>query len=211
MTRSVSTACGDAPREKPRDRIVACAQDLFHRHGIRGVGVEAIAEAAGTNKMTLYRHFGSKDDLVIEYLTRMGRLADEFWAGIEAQCPHDAAGRLIAWVRESAERIACDERGCDLANAAVELTEAGHPGLKVIEAFKVRQRDRLAELCGQAGAADPGLLADALTLLIEGARVSRLSVGCEGPSARLVAAGEAMIAASGVAAAAAAADAPARA
>ena len=50
--------------QRPRERIVASAQDLFHRHGIRGVGVDTIAEAAGTNKMTLYRHFGSKDELI---------------------------------------------------------------------------------------------------------------------------------------------------
>ena len=58
---------------KPRDRIFACAQDLFHRKGIRGVGVEAIAEAAGTSKMALYRHFDSKDELIIEYLNYKGK------------------------------------------------------------------------------------------------------------------------------------------
>ena len=47
----------------PRDRLLAVAAELFYRHGIRAVGVEAIAEAAGTNKMTLYRHFPSKDEL----------------------------------------------------------------------------------------------------------------------------------------------------
>ena len=52
----------------PRERILAAASDLFYRLGIRAVGVEAIAEAAGTNKMTLYRHFDSKDELVAEYL-----------------------------------------------------------------------------------------------------------------------------------------------
>jgi len=187
------------PRTPPRERIVACAQDLFHRHGIRGVGVEAIAEAAGTNKMTLYRHFDSKDDLVCEYLRRKGRNADELWAALEAQSPGDPAGRLLGYLRMAAGRIESDERGCDLANAAVELTEAGHPGLRVIEDVQVRQRDRLASLCAEAGAAEPGLLADAITLLIEGARVSRRSVGAEGPSARLVNAGEALIAAFGVA------------
>ncbi len=55
-------------RIPPRERIIAAARDLFYRHGIRAVGVEAIAEAAGTNKMTLYRHFDSKDELVAEYL-----------------------------------------------------------------------------------------------------------------------------------------------
>ncbi len=205
MTKNVSKHDRDEahePRrdkpEPPRERIVACAQDLFHRRGIRGVGVEAIAEAAGTNKMTLYRHFDSKDDLILEYLNRKGRKADELWAEIEAQNPADAVSQLYGYVEQAATRIACDERGCDLANAAVELTETGHPGLKIIEDFKVRQRDRLASLCRAAGAGEPGLLADAITLLVEGARVSRQSVGSGGPSASLVGAGKAVIAAFGV-------------
>jgi hypothetical protein len=53
-----------ADRIPPRERILAVAADLFYRHGIRAIGVESIAEAAGTNKMTLYRHFASKDELV---------------------------------------------------------------------------------------------------------------------------------------------------
>ena len=49
---------------RPRERIVKSAIELFRQHGIKGIGVDAIAEAAGSNKMTLYRHFGCKDDLV---------------------------------------------------------------------------------------------------------------------------------------------------
>jgi AcrR family transcriptional regulator len=188
----------DVAAEPPRERIVACAQDLFHRHGIRGVGVETIAEAAGTNKMTLYRHFGSKDDLVCEYLSRKGRKSDELWADVEAASPVDPVGQLHGYICRVAKFIAEDERGCDLANAAVELTEAGHPGLKVIEEFKKRQRDRLARLCEAAGASQPGLLADTIVLLIEGARVSRRSVGAGGPSANLVRTSEAVIASFGV-------------
>ncbi len=184
--------------ERPRERIVACAQELFHRHGIRGVGVEAIAEAAGTNKVTLYRHFGSKDDLIVEYLGRKAQKADEIWSDIEAASPGDPVGQLYGYIGRVAKFIAEDERGCDLANAAVELTEAGHPGLKVIEEFKKRQRDRLAKLCWAAGAAQPGLLADTIVLLIEGARVSRRSVGTGGPSANLVRTSEAVIASFGV-------------
>jgi len=192
------TAGGDDAPERPRERIVACAQDLFHRHGIRGVGVETIAEAAGTNKMTLYRHFGSKDDLVCEYLSRKGRKSEEIWADIEAASPGDPVGQLYGYVGRLAKFISEDERGCDLANAAVELTEAGHPGLKVIEEFKKRQRDRLARLCEAACASQPGLLADAIVLLIEGARVSRRSVGTGGPSANLLRTSEAVIASFGV-------------
>ena len=68
----------------------------------------------------------------------------------------------------------------------------------MIEEFKVRQRDRLAALCEAAGASQPGLLADTLVLLIEGARVSRRSVGTEGPSANLVRTSEAVIASFGI-------------
>jgi AcrR family transcriptional regulator len=59
---------GNNEKIPPRERLLAVAAELFYRHGIRAVGVEAIAEAAGTNKMTLYRHFPSKDELVAEYL-----------------------------------------------------------------------------------------------------------------------------------------------
>lgn len=61
----------------PRDRIVSTACQLFREHGIRGIGVDAIAEAASTNKMTLYRHFGSKDDLVCEALKHSSRTLDK--------------------------------------------------------------------------------------------------------------------------------------
>ncbi len=185
----------------PRERIVATAQDLFHRHGIRGVGVETIAEAAGTNKMTLYRHFDSKDELILEYLTYKGKKSEETWTEIERAHPGDPIRQLHAFMARVERFIAEDERGCALANAAVELTEQGHPGLKVIEAFKSRQRERLAHLCAAAGASDANLLADTLILLIEGARVSRRSVGATGPSANLLQTSRAVIASFGVAAA----------
>lgn len=196
--QGASALTAEPSRERPRQRIVACAQDLFHRHGIRGVGVEAIAEAAGTNKMTLYRHFGSKDDLIIEYLNYKGKKADEVWAEVEAASPGDPVGQLYVFVEKAARFIAEDERGCDLANAAVELTQDGHPGLRVIEEFKVRQRDRLAGLCRAAGASRPDVLADALFLLMEGARVSRRSLGTEGPSANFLLTSQAIIASFGV-------------
>jgi AcrR family transcriptional regulator len=173
-------------RLPPRDRIAGAARDLFHKHGIRGIGVDAIAEAAGTNKMTLYRHFGSKDDLIIRCLRDVAREAEGWWAEIEAQNPGDPLAQLHAWVLGCAECVFDDHRGCDLANAAVELAETDHPARRVIEAIKTEQRDRLARLCREAGIVHADLLADTLSLLLEGARVSRQSVGIEGPSAKFV-------------------------
>jgi AcrR family transcriptional regulator len=189
---------GCAPRSRPRERIVSTAQDLFHRHGIRGVGVEAIAEAAGTNKMTLYRHFGSKDELVIEYLNYKGKKSEEIWAEIEASSPGDPVGQLRSFILIAARFIAEDERGCDLANAALELSETDHPARRVVEAFKAKLRARLVDLCRDAGATQPEVLADSLALLIEGARVNRRSLGADGPSATLVRACEAIVSSFGV-------------
>lgn len=171
------------------------ARALFHKHGIRSIGVEAIAEAAGTNKMTLYRHFGSKDELVLECLQKVADDIEAAWAAVEAAHPGDPLAQLHAWVRNGAECMLNDGRGCDLVNAAVELAEGDHPARRLIESCKTGHRDRLVRLCEDAGIAQASLLADTLYLLLEGARVSRQSVGAEGPSAKFIRMSEAVIAA----------------
>jgi AcrR family transcriptional regulator len=188
----VAVECAPA-KAPPRDRITGAARDLFHKHGIRGIGVDAIAEAAGTNKMTLYRHFGSKDDLIVQCLRSAALEANAWWAEIESDNPDDPAAQLRAWVQDGAECM-CDDRGCELANAAVELTKIDHPARRVIEEIKTEHRSRLANLCRRAGIAEADLLADTLSLLLEGARVSRQSVGAEGPSAKFARMCETLIA-----------------
>ncbi len=180
----------------PRGRILAAAGELFYRHGIRAVGVEAIAEAAGTNKMTLYRHFASKDALVAEYLRRFASAADCCWERLAQAHPGDPLAQLLAWLEEMARHLAePDERGCALANAAIELPEKDHPARRVIEEYKRAQRLRLVRLSEQASLSEPEMLADELHLLLEGARVTAQSVGTDGLAARLLHMGKAMIAA----------------
>ncbi len=171
-----------APKAPPRDRIIETARDLFHRHGIHTVGVETIAEEAGTNKMTLYRHFKSKDELIAECMRASRAEADEVWADITAAHPDDARGQLEAWIRYVADGVVEDCRGCELSNAVVELTDADHPALKVVEAFWTDYRAHLAKLCRDAGFRDPDLLADTLYTLLEGARISRQADNLQGPS-----------------------------
>src|SRR3569623_1953857 len=60
----------------PRTRIQTAACDLFYHHGIHAVSMDAIAEAASTNKMTVYRHFPSKDVLVAVYLRLLAQKTD---------------------------------------------------------------------------------------------------------------------------------------
>jgi AcrR family transcriptional regulator len=182
-------------RQAPRERIVKVAKDLFYQRGVRAVGVEEIAEAADSNKMTLYRHFPSKDELVAECLRQFAKQADAFWDGLAAAHPDDPRAELKAWLEAMTERIiAKGDCGCALANVAIELREKDHPARKVIEAVKCAQRDRLVRLCRAAKLEEPAFLADELFLLLEGARVSAQSVGRDGPAARVVRMGEAIIA-----------------
>jgi AcrR family transcriptional regulator len=184
----------DAHRLPPRERLLSVARDLFYRHGIRAVGVEAIAEAAGTNKMTLYRHFASKDELVAEYLRCLAVEKDAIWRRIESEHPDDPAAQLRAWLYEVARNVADPtSRGCALANAAVELPEKDHPARCVIEQCKQGGREKLVALCRKMKTRQPDLLADQLVMLLEGAFMCRQSLGHEGPACSFVRAGEALI------------------
>lgn len=187
MTAGVRTTAG------PRERILSAARDLFHRHGIRGVGVDTIAETAGTNKMTLYRHFVSKDDLIVAYLQSFRADAAKIWDDLERNHAGDKPAQLKAWLVIAEECVTADDRGCDLANAAAELTDDGHPGRRIIEELKTQHRNRLAALCRGVGIPHPDMLADALILLLEGARVSRQSAGNKGPSAKFIRTAEKVI------------------
>ena len=178
----------------PRERVLAVASELFYKHGIRAVGVESIAEAAGTNKMTLYRHFKSKDDLVAEYLRRLAAEAVTGFEALKAAHPGKPCEALRAWLKEMASHVASgDERGCPLSNAAVELPEKDHPARKVIEEHKNVQRNQLIEICEAAHLSEPDLLADELFLLLEGARVTAQSTGPAGMDVRLMRMGVALI------------------
>jgi AcrR family transcriptional regulator len=184
----------DAHRLPPRERLLSVARDLFYRHGIRAVGVEAIAEAAGTNKMTLYRHFASKDELVAEYLRCLAVEKDAIWRRIESEHPDDPAAQLRAWLYEVARNVADPtSRGCALANAAVELPEKDHPARCVIEQCKQGGREKLVALCRKMKTSQPDLLADQLVMLLEGAFMCRQSLGNQGPACSFVRAGEALI------------------
>jgi AcrR family transcriptional regulator len=175
----------DTTSLKPRDRILDAARDLFRKHGLKSVGVDAIASAADSNKMTLYRHFGSKEDLIVACLQEATREFDLFWDELRARNPDAPEAQLADWI----DRVAEGLRGgadcnCEMLAAAFQLVPDDGSALQVINEFKSRQRDRLAELCRSAGVADYELLTTTLALLMEGARANRQSMGADGPSAQ---------------------------
>jgi AcrR family transcriptional regulator len=169
----------------PRERILLAARELFYRYGLHPVSVDTIAEAALTNKMTLYRHFKSKDELIVAYVKELTREYDAIWDEIGARNPGNPQKRLDGWV-DYVEDVLTNkyERGCALANAAVEL-EAEHPARALIESYKRRKRDRLVKLFKAARYRDPELLADEVFLLFEGARIS-IQCGGKRPASRVV-------------------------
>ena len=153
-----------------RDRILAAADDLFRKQGIRGVGVEAIAEAAGTNKMTLYRYFQSKDELIAAWLGGIIAQKEAEWDELSTTHKDDPTGLLQAWSKRVAEKLAAMEgRGSILHAAIAELPERDHPARRVIQGYKQREHKRVRRLCEDAGFQNPDLAANLFYMMLEGA------------------------------------------
>jgi AcrR family transcriptional regulator len=148
------------------ERLLDAASELFYRRGIRAVGVDLIAETAGTTKKTLYDRFGSKDQLVVLYLRRRA----ERWRAFLARGMAGADGPtavfdvLADWLREQ-------DRGCAFVNAHAEVGGTDHPAVAEIRAEKEWMRAYLVDLVG-----DDRLGAE-LHLLYEGATVLHTAAG----------------------------------
>ena len=161
-----------------RQRILVAAGALFHRQGVRGVGVEAIAEAAQTNKMTLYRYFESKDDLIAEWVRGIVAHKEEEWKDLNAKHRGDPEGQLQDWSRRTAAKLAAmEERGSALVNAFAELRDPNHPARRAIQEYRLREHKRVVRLCKAAGFQDPAFSANLFSMMLEGAHSCGQCVG----------------------------------
>jgi AcrR family transcriptional regulator len=183
-----------AGQKRAGEKIFEVAADLFYRESIRSVGVETIVKQADVSKITLYRNFESKDDLIVAYLTN--RNAD-YWRALDrlmakASTPR---ARLLCLVDYIADRASTPGyRGCPFINYAAEFPDASHPGHRIVAANKQEMRQRLLRLAEAMKAKRPAQLADALFLLIEGAYASSQTLGGrKGPAANLSWAVEALV------------------
>lgn len=180
---------------KARDRIFAAAKDMFYRQGIRAVGVESIVAAAGATKMSLYRSFPSKDDLVVAYLRERDAVYWRWWDEIMDRHAGDPRAQIRALCESIAQRTCrAGYRGCPFTNAATEFPDPDHPGREVAAENKRELRARLRGLAAATGARDAAALGDQLFLLIEGAYASGQIMGQHGPSMTIAAAAEALVA-----------------
>jgi len=190
-------------KPRVRDRIFETASDLFYRHGIRAVGVDAIAQEAGTNKMSFYRAFPSKDDLVAEYLRDQQAEYFDWWDEAIAPFAGDARRQIealfeayldLARFKAKADCGCKTSRGCALGNAAVEIPEGNEVLGGIVHVYKTEIRKRLRKLARETGAREPEALGDALMLLMEGGYYTRLTFPQNtGPVATIVKAARALV------------------
>jgi AcrR family transcriptional regulator len=156
-----------------RERILTTACDLFYREGIRAIGVDTIVEQSGVSKTSLYRLFGSKDDLIAAFAAEKNRLFWAWWDRTEALHADDPRALLEALLSRIVERIGSpDYRGCPLLNLMTEFPDDNHPGRIIARGNKDELRVRLATIVARLGVADPSRVASQLALLINGAYVT---------------------------------------
>ena len=155
-----------------KDQLIETALTLFSLEGFRAVGIDRLLAEAGVAKMTLYKHFRSKDELVLAVLRRR----DERWRewlhrSIEARAG-DPRGRLLAVFDALGEWFAEPEfRGCLFINVVAEYGGANEAARELAAEHKRLMAGDLHALARAAGAKDPGTLAEHLALLVEGAIV----------------------------------------
>src|SRR5262245_42764599 len=170
------------PAKEARERILAAVNELFYRDGVRAVGVDAVIEHAGVNKMSLYRNFASKDDLIAAYLEDRNRQYWSWWDGVMKRHAGTARRQLVGLFEELQARVSRKGyRGCAFINIASELSDVSHPARRVVVDNKRELKRRLRGLAEAAGARTPDALADSLMLLMEGACAGSQTCGSEGP------------------------------
>jgi AcrR family transcriptional regulator len=158
------------PAKTARERILDTAEELFYREGIRAIGIDTVIERSGVAKMSLYRNFASKEELIAAFLARRNEKYWRWWDGIMARHPEAPEQQLEDLFAALPERICRPGyRGCSFLNAATEFPEAGHLGRRAALDHYQELRQRLLALCRRLKAAKPKQLADQLMLLIEGA------------------------------------------
>ena len=159
-----------ATGESGGERISRAAYELFSRQGVRDVGIDAVIARAGTAKMTLYRNFPSKDDLILDFLRRRERLWTEGWLQHESrnrdERPQEQLLAIFDLFDEWFQRP--DFEGCPFLTTMMEVNDRTHPVHRASVEHLARIRGYLCERAEAAGVADAPLLARQWHILMKG-------------------------------------------
>jgi AcrR family transcriptional regulator len=166
-------AAGSAAKMPMRDRILDAATELFYAQGLHAVSAERVIAQVGITKVTFYRHFPTKDDLIVAYLERRAKWERDAIAQARQAAGGDPLGtfRIIAQAI-GAESCSPGFRGCPFINAAAEYADPAHPARRVVDSHRRWFRQAIQDLLAEMGVPDPALVADQLVMLRDGAMVS---------------------------------------
>ncbi|SHF54016.1 TetR/AcrR family transcriptional regulator [Streptoalloteichus hindustanus] len=154
-------------------RVWDTARELFYREGVRSCGVAEIAERSGVGKPSIYRNFGSKDELAVAYLREKAVSPKEILADARAAFPDDGRAQLRHVLAQVATAITDPgHRGCPLANAVVEFPDRAHPVREAAEELKREYLDLFTELVSSLPVEHPENLAYLIQMLVEGAHIT---------------------------------------
>ena len=155
---------------RKRDHLVAVAQRMFCATGFHAVSVDDILEEAGVARMTLYKNFGSKEDLIIATLRREDRVFRQWLSGSIEALAARPADRISALFMALHERFASEGYyGCAFIRASIEFPDREHPVHRTALEHRDMIRSYFRGLAEGVGALQPLALAEQLYLLFEGA------------------------------------------
>lgn len=157
-----------ASDEKPRERLLSTARDLFYREGIHTVPVDRLVTAAGVTRATFYRHFPSKEHLVEAYLRATDsdlRAAVE--AAVAGDDPHASMDALLDLIGHTTNTPGF--RGCHFINAAAEYPDESDPVRVAIDDHRAWFQEVVTKLAANVGHPDPAYAGHVLVLLHDGA------------------------------------------
>ncbi|MGP4094559.1 TetR/AcrR family transcriptional regulator [Nonomuraea sp. KM90] len=166
-----------------RAQLLQVAGELFYWKGVRATGVDLVAAQAGVAPTTLYRLFGSKDDLVAAYVEHADQEGRERWAtAIDAAGP-DPRDQILALFDAGFAYVDSEQfRGCPMMMTLAEFPDPDLPAHRMAVEGKSGFRELVGELTGRLGVDDPAGLADQLMLVMEGLFASGQSLGPDGPA-----------------------------
>jgi AcrR family transcriptional regulator len=161
-----------------RQRILETADRLFYQDGIRAVGIDRIIAEAGVAKMSLYKHFPSKDDLILAVLQQREQSVLDFFRTAMERHAKKAKNPLRAFFAALKDFFESPGfRGCPFQNAAVELADPAHPGTEFVRGHKQRFSEFLRGLVEQTVGKAGAKVAPAVNILVEGAIITAVIQG----------------------------------
>ncbi len=177
------------PLAVTRERVLGIAEQMFRQNGVQAVSVDAVAQAAGIKKMTLYRCFSSKEELIEACIGRWEERFRQLIEEADAKYPDEPARQVLALFQIAVERVSHpDYSGNAFIHLMTDYPDPAHPVCARVREQRASLRLMLRDRLARAEAPEPEQLADACCLLLEGVLVAARTHGFDSQPVRNAAA-----------------------